>query len=196
MLPIMQVASTLICKMSKIKKDEIFWQILNAAIELDFKKGHLKWTMTDLSRKSGITRSLIYYYFGRSKSEILKAGVKIVGEEFVGLTPDRMEAWKGDKFLESLSLARSIYEKSPFLCAFYLNNRNMDHEVGLALRDVEKSFISKLKENFPSARVDQINTLFAVYFGIVFSPHVGKEEMSLFVKMVQGLLQKHGLKKK
>lgn len=184
-----------IVEKEKLKKDETFWKILNAAIELDFKKGHMKWTMTDLSRKSGITRSLIYYYFGRSKSEILRAGVKIVGEEFVGLTPERNEAWKGSKFLESLTLARNIYDRSPFLCAFYLNNREMDHEVGIAIREVEKQFISKLKHNFPTARIDQINTLFAVYFGIVFSPHVGKEEISIFVRMIQDILQKSGLRK-
>ena len=79
----------------KTKKDEAFWKILNAAIELDYKKGHLKWTMTELSRRSGVTRSLIYYYFGRQKAAILKEAVKIVGEEFVGLNERRTTAMCG-----------------------------------------------------------------------------------------------------
>ena len=53
--------------MSHLSKDETFWSVLYSAIELDFKRGHLRGTMSELSRMSNVTRSLIYYYFGKSK---------------------------------------------------------------------------------------------------------------------------------
>ena len=52
-------------------KDETYWKILDAVIALEIRRGHQKWTISELSRLSGITRTLIYYYFGKSKLEIL-----------------------------------------------------------------------------------------------------------------------------
>jgi len=48
---------------NSLTKDDTFWKVLNTAIILDFNRGHLRWSMSELSRSSGITRSLIYYYF-------------------------------------------------------------------------------------------------------------------------------------
>ena len=48
-----------------------------------------------------MTRSLIYYYFGRSKVSILKEGVKVIGEELVGLNERRIRMWKEGRFLDS-----------------------------------------------------------------------------------------------
>ena len=98
--------------MSK-EKDESYWIILSSAMDLDVKKGHLKWTMSDLSRKSKITRSLIYYYFGREKAEILEEAVKLIGHELAGLNEERLEMWKRGEFLDSLLAAREIIEKAP-----------------------------------------------------------------------------------
>ena len=172
---------------AQTKKDHTFWKVLNAALELEFKKGHLKWTMADLSRKSGITRSLIYYYFGRKKIDILKAAVKIIGEEFVGLSEERQEMWKQGEFEKSLTQARQFYEKAPHLCSFYLNDRGKPNEIGESLRDLEKTFKEKMRKFVPSADQSQLNTLFAVYFGISFSPNVGPKEIALFSRFIKSI---------
>ncbi|MCB0357357.1 MAG: helix-turn-helix transcriptional regulator, partial [Bdellovibrionales bacterium] len=104
----------------KSKVDENYWKILNAALELDVKKGHLKWTVSDLSRKSGITRSLIYYYFGRSKSSILNEAIKLIGHEVAGLTPEREEMWNLGDFIASMKQARRTIENAPYLSLFIL----------------------------------------------------------------------------
>lgn len=174
----------------KNKKDDIYWAVLNCALELEFKKGHLKWTMTELSRKSKITRSLIYYYFGRSKMDILQAAVSIIGEEFVGIGNDRLELWMNGKFEESLLEARQFYDKTPHLCAFYLNYRSKPNDIGHGLLKLEKSFIRKMKKFAPKASNEQINTMFAVYFGIAFSPNVGAAEIKIFSHFMTNIFSK------
>ena len=174
----------------EISKDETFWKVLSSALELEFRKGHLKWTMTELSRKSGITRSLIYYYFGREKMDIMKAAVNIVGEEFVGLTDERMALWQEGKFQESLLRAREFYNKAPYLCAFAMSYRSKPNELGEALVQIEKAFIEKIKKFAPKASQVQLNTLYSLYFGICFSPYVGEDEIRIFTHFIQDIFSK------
>jgi AcrR family transcriptional regulator len=174
----------------KNKKDDIYWKVLNCALELEFKKGHLKWTMTELSRKSKITRSLIYYYFGRSKVDILQAAVSIIGEEFIGLSDQRMAMWRHGRFEEGLLEARQFYEKMPYLCAFYLNYRERPNEIGEALLKIEKAFHRKIQQIAPKANRAQINTIFAVYFGIVYSPNIAEKEIQIFTGFMKDIFTK------
>ena len=177
----------------KNKKDEIYWKVLNCALELEFRKGHLKWTMTELSRKSKITRSLIYYYFGRSKMSILQAAVNIIGEEFIGLSNKRMEMWKNGQYEAGLLEARQFYERMPYLCAFYLNYRERPNEIGEALLKIDKAFRRKLRQVAPNASKAEINTIFAVYFGVVYSPEVGPDEIKIFTTMMGDIFKKFQL---
>lgn len=172
------------------KKDDLYWKVLNCALELEFKKGHLKWTITDLSRKSQITRSLIYYYFGRSKVNIVQAAINIIGEEFIGMTEKRLKMWKEGRFEEGLIEARDIYNKMPYLCAFYLNYRNQPNEIGEALSKVDSDFKKKLKQAVPKAKPEEINTIFAVYFGIVYSPFVTDKEIKLFTLFMTDIFRR------
>lgn len=174
----------------KNKKDEIYWQVLNCALELEFKKGHLKWTMTELSRKSKITRSLIYYYFGRSKMDILQAAVSIIGEEFIGVGGKRIELWLSGEFEQSLTQARQMYDKMPYICAFYLNYRTKPNDIGFELAKMDKAFKRKLKQIAPKATPEQINTIFAVYFGIGYSPYVGPKEIQIFAIFIRDIFKK------
>ncbi len=175
---------------TKNTKDEIYWRVLNGALELEIKKGHLKWTMTELARKSQITRSLIYYYFGRSKVNILQAAVGIIGEEFIGLSEKRMQMWKKGEFEAGLIEARKFYDKMPYLCTFYLNYRTQTNEIGEALLKIEKGFHRKILQLVPQASRAQVNTIFAVYFGIVYSPNIGPEEIKIFTRFMGDIFKK------
>lgn len=139
-------------------------------MELDFRKGHMKWTMSELSRKSGITRSLIYYHFGRSKSGILEEAVRMIGEEFMGLNTARMEMWQSGRMVDSLKAARNIAKTSPHVGQFYLAHRDRSTEIGAALRKLERDYVKKLGIFFPRANESGLRTLFTVFFGMCFSP--------------------------
>ena len=152
------------------KQDEIFWKVLNAALELDFRRGYLKWTMSELSRKSGITRSLIYYHFGRSKLSILQEAVNVIGRELVGVDDERMRLWSQGKWNESMAQTRAVCARAPFLCSFYLLHRERPTEIGEEMRKIEKAYLKKLETIFHTIPPHGIRAIFAFFFGITFSP--------------------------
>ena len=156
------------------EKDQTYWKVLSAAIELDFKKGHLKWTLSELSRKSKVTRSLIYYYFGRSKMSILDEAIKIIGDELVGLNQERMALWKQGKFVESLLEARFFHAKAPFISSFVLAHVRAQNSIGERLREIEGMFIEKIRNFFPNLSQPEVEAVYAIYWGAVFCP-IGDE---------------------
>lgn len=174
----------------KQEKDEVFWKILNGAIELDIKKGHLKWTLSDLSRKSQVTRSLIYYYFGRSKIDILKEAVRIVGEEFVGLSEDRMLMWQQGDLAASMVKTRQLSAKTPHLSIFILEHRDQNSEIGEELRKIEKAFLEKLETFFPHLNESSIKALFAFYWGLTFAPLLDEKSIQVAVQIIKSIMLK------
>ena len=166
-------------------KDQNYWTILSNAIELDIKKGHTKWTLSDLSRKSDITRSLIYYYFGKEKQIILKEAITLIGEELIGLTPERIKLWKEGRLAESLKKARVLYEKAPYLPLFILINRDKQNMIGEALRLMEDDFAKKIKNFYPNCSPHQINSIFIIYWGLAFSPVICEESIQELTMLIQ-----------
>jgi len=169
------------------QKDASFWKILSSAMELDVKKGHLKWTLTDLSRKTKITRSLIYYYFGRSKLSILNEAIELIGDQFTGQTEERYELWKKGMLLESMIRTREIYDKAPYISQFILEHRVQQNEVGDRIRSKERAFRAKLKSFYPNLDKDQIQAVFSVYWGMCFAPGMtndGIERVVYFLKKI------------
>jgi len=170
--------------MKESRKDETFWAVLNAAIELDFGRGHQRWTMSELSRTSKVTRSLIYYYFGKSKEAILLEAVKIIGEEFFGLTGARLELWQKGELAESVLQSRRLLEKSPFMGSFYMVHREAETELGTALRSLEKEYKAKLKRFFKDVQDPYRDALFGLLLGLVLAPRLSEEAVRSAVRVV------------
>ncbi|MCB0392570.1 MAG: TetR/AcrR family transcriptional regulator [Bdellovibrionales bacterium] len=154
----------------KNKIDENYWKILNAALELDVKKGHLKWTVSDLSRKSGITRSLIYYYFGRSKVGILNEAIKLIGSEMAGLTPEREQMWNMGEFISSMQKARRTYENAPYLSIFISEHIQRDNDIGDAIRKIQDGFLKKIERHYKTSTKSVRNAIYGIYWGLLFAP--------------------------
>jgi AcrR family transcriptional regulator len=165
-------------------KDDTYWNVLNAAIELDFRKGHQRWTMSELSRNSKITRSLIYYYFGKSKEGLLLEGVKLIGEEFFGLNPARLELWERGEISESVILTRQLLKKSPHMTAFYMVHRGGDSEIGRMIRQLEKDYMQKLRRFFPLASEASVEALFSLFVGLVIASHLSDDAVRKAVTIV------------
>ncbi|MCB9025760.1 MAG: TetR/AcrR family transcriptional regulator [Bdellovibrionaceae bacterium] len=175
----------------KNKIDENYWKILNAALELDVKKGHLKWTLSDLSRKSGITRSLIYYYFGRSKAKILNEAVKLIGSELAGLTSEREELWNMGDFVSSMNKARKTYENAPYLCLFFLEHLQGSSELSDELRKIEKEFLKKIERHYKIENPSVRNAIFGIYFGMLFAPHQDASTYEVVLTEIKKILFKN-----
>ncbi len=93
-------------------------RILDAVVRLEVIKGHLRWKMADLSRLSGVQRTLIYYYFGKSKEAILNEAMKTIGDEFFGLSQERLEMWKQGRIKESILKSRESFKQAPHVPLF------------------------------------------------------------------------------
>ncbi|MEQ1879004.1 MAG: TetR/AcrR family transcriptional regulator [Bdellovibrionia bacterium] len=150
-------------------KDKVYWRILNSAILLDIRWGHLKWSITQLSQSAKVTRSLIYYYFGRSKADILLHAVKLIGMEFAGGTEKRHSYWAEGKLADSFNASRKMISQTPALIPFYDINRDRDSEIGTLIRGHEKTFKNKIRKYFPDLSTADVNSVCALFVGIVFS---------------------------
>tara|TARA_B100000749_G_C18450136_1_gene476053 strand:- start:12351 stop:12923 length:573 start_codon:yes stop_codon:yes gene_type:complete len=170
---------------AKRDKDENFWKILNAALELDVKKGHLKWTLSDLSRKSKITRSLIYYYFGRSKASILQEAIKLIGEELVGMSKERLEMWSKGDLQTSMAASRKLRENAPYICQFCLEHRDLQNDIGESIRSIEEEFRQKIRTFFPQISEAEVEGIYTVYWGLTFVPEISPEAMQAVVQLIQ-----------
>ncbi|MES2965120.1 MAG: helix-turn-helix domain-containing protein [Bdellovibrionota bacterium] len=171
-------------------RDETFWLVLNAALELDFRKGHLKWTMSELSRRSGITRSLVYYHFGRSKLAILEEAVQVIGEQIIGLTPERLEMWRQGDWKKAVLASRAIIEQSPSLVNFYLLHRDRPTEIGQHLRKLESNYQQKLEMLFPHLPPAAHGGMFAFFFGVIFAPAVDETAIAYALAALKALTTK------
>ncbi len=144
---------------------------------LDFKRGHQKWTMAELSRVSGVKRPLIYYYFGKSRVEILLAAVKVLGEDCFGLSDRRVEMWKRGEMDQSIRESRKFLQDQKELAGFYFLHRAKDNAVGEALRLLERKYREKFCRYFPSLNKNQQEQLAAFFFGLVFIPDLSDEAL-------------------
>ncbi len=167
-----------------LTKDDTFWKVLNTAIVLDFNRGHLRWTMSELSRSSEITRSLIYYYFGKSKEGILKEAVKLVGEEFFGLNASRLALWEKGNIAKSVMATRELMQKSPQVMAFYMVHRMATTEIGDTLRNLEREYIGKIRNFFPGIDEDGVQAVFGLFLGLVMAPSMSDSAVESAVKVV------------
>jgi len=153
-------------------KDQTYWKVLEAALEMDFKKGHQKWTMTDLSRASGVTRSLIYYYFGRSRYSLLMEAVKTIGEELFGLSAARLKLWQENRAEHSVRLSQKVAKENPHLLGFYFAHRFRDSPLGIEIRNLEKKHLMKLRQFLPQSKTQEFEDALAKVFGLVLCPHL------------------------
>lgn len=151
-------------------KDETYWRILNAALRLDFKRGHLRWTITELSRTTKVARSLIYYYFGKSKNAILVAALQLIGEDLFGLNQERIGLWNEGKIEESILRSRSAVRANPHIVAFYFAHRADESPIGEKLRELEVSYRKKLEKMLPEKSEEEIKSITALNLGRVICP--------------------------
>lgn len=166
------------------EKDQVYFSILNAALQLDFKKGHQKWTLSELSRSSGITRSLIYYYFGKSREDILDEAIVLIGEEVFALNPQRKPLWLKREIAESILASRRILEASPHLIAFYFAHRTRPSRVGESIRKLEANHKKKLHEVFPHLNETEISSLFGIVLGLALAPGLSEPAIRHVVSII------------
>ncbi|MGZ3772180.1 MAG: TetR/AcrR family transcriptional regulator [Pseudobdellovibrionaceae bacterium] len=165
------------------KKNQTLWQILNGAILLDMQNGHLNWSFSELARTSSISRTTIYYYFGKTKIYLLQQAVDIFSRELSGDTHQRLEAWKNGRIVETLIESRMLVKNCPDLPSFYFFHRLKDTEIGKTIRNKENNFKKKILKFLPHISRHEVDSVFSVMLGIIFTAELSDEN-------IQWLLQK------
>lgn len=160
-------------------KDDRYWKILDAVVRLEVVKGHLRWTLSDLARLSGVGRTLIYYYFGKSKKEILRVAMKLIGDEFFGLSEDRMKMWAEGQVRESVLKSRELCKKAPHMIEFYFHWRHHEGDLCDELVSLEKRYLRKIKSVKPHLSADQAAALFSMLFALVVVPDLKVEAIDI-----------------
>jgi AcrR family transcriptional regulator len=175
-------------KVSSKSKEEIFWSVFEAVIQLEATKGFGKWKVTDLSRLSKVSRPLIYYYFGKSKESILETAVDFMGEEYFGLSDARMKMWDQGQLVESILISRRMCQKAPYGLLFYMTRRNMQNSIGERMREFEKRYRKKLAEFFPQLAAVGNDGMAGVIFGLVTFPDLTEDGVVKSIQFIQNKL--------
>lgn len=172
-------------KQSESSPENTYWKLIGAALELEAKRGHLKWTISDLSRRSGVTRSLIYYHFGHSKVGLLLEAVKTVGERILKevANPHLFESEK--TILGGLAGVRSAFWQLPFFSDFYFYNRKKVSELGDAIRELECQCFQQLDSHLLSFPTLQKKGMMVVLYGAIFSPIVERETLEFISRQLE-----------
>lgn len=165
-------------------KDKHYFKILDAVLRLDITKGHLRWKISDVSRAAGVQRTLIYYYFGKSKEKILNAALKIIGDEFFGLSPDRLEMWRQGHIRESILRTRGLIQRAPHIIEFYFHWRHKKSDVQAEILLLEKRYLSKLKASFPSLTPVDARALYAIVFSLAVMPDLDGDVLDRILEKV------------
>jgi hypothetical protein len=166
------------------KKDRVYWTILNEAIYLEIRGGHLKWTYAELARRSHVSRSLIYYYFGKDKMNLLKEACVLFGELLAGTNKEKMQYWSEGDFVQGIREAKELFKVCPSIIPFYYLHRDKKNEIGELIRSMEKKGIKKRKKFFPHLDDAQARLLFALQFGISSFPGVKDKDLELCEQMI------------
>jgi AcrR family transcriptional regulator len=166
-------------------KDQDLESILSSVIELETKKGALRWSLSDLSRKSGVTRSLIYYYFGKDKKELLRQAVEYYVTLFFGFRLERAEKIKKGEFADLILTARKRLSEQPYFLQFYIKHRVDQTELSPLFDRAEKDYLKNLEDSLPKKRKPWAKVIWALVFGLALQPRISHEDLLTAEKILR-----------
>ncbi len=143
-------------------KDEVYFSVCNAVLRLEVNRGHLKWTVSDLSRFSGITRSLIYYYFGKDKDDILEHSYRYMVGIFFNSDPNSKMGLH-----ERLKKILSDLVHMPYIFVLYYLEKNKDSYFGKIIKKAESELLAHLEELYPKYSKEQVFELYLKELGAI-----------------------------
>lgn len=148
---------------------------MNTVLAFENQKGHLKWKVTEIARASKVSKSLVYYYLGSTKEQILDSSIRIGCEEFYGLNPEREELIRTQGLIASIMYTREIFLKNYAFSSFYLRWAKTPTPMGKALQEYDKRYQKKLKGLFPHMNDTERKALRAIFNGFVVAPDLNEE---------------------
>ena len=161
-------------KIGNMEDLDKYYRICDVLIRLDVQKGHLKWTISDVARIARVTRSLIYYYFGRKKEELLMEAARYMLKTIYAIDQphDGLDV-RIEKTLEATN-------RNPYLFIFWHLNRGQATELGQMIAQEERKLIDSLKIYFPESSELEIFKIYMLEVGAVALRMSAQEAKNLF----------------
>lgn len=166
-------------KKLKLKK------VLNNILNLEVSKGHLKWKVSDLSRKTGMSRPLIYYHLGKTKKAILEKCLEIIAEEVYGLNRSLPIKTGLHAFADELVATQKNIQAVPALTIFYLRCRSGNSPLQKRFVEIEQNFHRKILKHCPYLKADQAVAMHSLLFGIVSAPFTNEEGVRKALRLIR-----------
>jgi AcrR family transcriptional regulator len=101
-------------------------------MKLEVSKGHLLWRLSDIAKDADVTRSLIYYYFGKEKEVILQEAFRFMIDLFFNL--DRKDSMG---IVERLKYIIYRMKSMPWFFILFYMQKGQDTDIGVLLKKAE-----------------------------------------------------------
>ena len=173
---------------------EQYNKLLLSVIHLEVRKGHLKWSVSELSRLTKITRPLIYYYLGKTKKDIFKSTLLILAKEFYGLSDERksMKARKDKGRLQSLLASRELAMSNADVLAFFYTHRFGKNWLQPELAAMEKAYVAGLDKDLKDMSEDFSILFKALSHAFVTVPFFKNSDIEKGFNKLCELIEKEG----
>lgn len=154
-------------------KDATYFKICNAVMKLEVSKGHLVWRLSDIAKEADVTRSLIYYYFGKEKEIILGEAFRYMIDLFFNL--DRKDSMG---LVERINFVIKQMKSMPWVFILFYLQKDQDTEVGELLKSAEEKLLTILQKDFPEMSHTDILKIYLLQLGSVCHKRLDEKDLS------------------
>ena len=141
-------------------KADIHHKILASVTKLEVNKGHLIWTISQVASDSGISRTLIYYYYGKEKEQLLNEAMKYMVQ-----TVFNLEGLEPILPKDRIKLVLEQLKEMPYLLVLFYLNRRKDNEIGRIIKNAEESLYLLLKKLSPELTKESFMMIYLLELG-------------------------------
>ncbi|MBH47497.1 MAG: hypothetical protein CME71_04955 [Halobacteriovorax sp.] len=147
-------------KRTASEERDLHYKILNSVTKLEVNKGHLSWTISQVAADSGVSRTLIYYYYGKEKEKLLNEAMK-----FMVQTVFNLEGIEPVEPKERIKVVLEQLKKMPYLLVLFYLNRRAESELGDVIRDGEQKLFAVFRSIFPQAKDEEFMMIYLLELG-------------------------------
>lgn len=145
-----------------MKHNNLKREVFNMILKLEVSKGHLQWKISEIARFTKISRTLIYYHFGKDKEELLKQAWDYTLTVFFATKEN--EKYGIRKRMENVI---SEINKAPFLFVLFFLEKSSNSHIGDMIRKAEKDLFKVLSDQYPQYSENDIKKIYLLELGSV-----------------------------
>lgn len=164
-------------KEEKGKKDETYYKICNSVLKLQVGKGHLKWKVSDIANDSGVTRSLIYYYFGKEKEVIFEEAVRFMLDFFF---PSDMSLGVKERMEKILGHVKEM----PYVVIIFYLEKDADTRIGELIRENEQKVIMRIMEQYSKSKEEALKLYLLELGAVMYKTFTEEDARKLFPEII------------